>query len=107
MRILVGFDQPASSHRPQGMNGHELMKISRNKKERRARSSRLPSSPFGECPTALTEGGQPVVCWPAHETPLRRKKFRVSQKKVSKIRLARQVRPAGPIYGSPLSLKRR
>jgi hypothetical protein len=32
-------------------------------------------SPFGESPASLTEGGWPVVCWPAYETPQTRKKF--------------------------------
>jgi hypothetical protein len=43
--------------------------------ERRARSSRLPVPLFGESPASLTEGGQPVVCWPGYETRERRKKF--------------------------------
>jgi len=33
-------------------------------------------SPFGEDPASLTEGGQPVVCWPGYETREVRKKFR-------------------------------
>jgi PAS domain len=50
------------------------------KSGRRARSSRLPMSPFGECPASLTEGGQPVVCWPAYETPQTEKRFHVEQR---------------------------
>jgi len=42
-------------------------------------------SRFREKPASLTEGGQPVVCWPAYETPERRKKFHAAQKKLSRI----------------------
>jgi hypothetical protein len=38
-------------------------------------------SPFGEIPASLTEGGQPVVCWPGYETPVGEKKFHVKAKK--------------------------
>jgi hypothetical protein len=41
--------------------------------------------PFPGKPASLTEGGQPVVCWPAYETPAARKKFHVWRKKMSKI----------------------
>jgi hypothetical protein len=34
-------------------------------------------SPLGESPASLTEGGQPVVCWPGYETPPEPKKFHV------------------------------
>src|SRR3984893_13158805 len=61
---------------------------------RRARSSRLPWSPFGDSPAGLTEGGQPVVCWPARLNPGLRKKFRVGKKKLSRIRL--QAAPRSP-----------
>ena len=54
--------------------------LNQNKSGRRARSSRLPGSPFGECPASLTEGGQPVVCWPAYETPENEKRFHVEQR---------------------------
>jgi hypothetical protein len=38
-------------------------------------------SRFREMPAGLTEGGQPVVCWPARETPMTPKKFRAIAKK--------------------------
>jgi hypothetical protein len=43
-------------------------------------------SPFGENPASLTEGGQPVVCWPVYETPEIPKKLHVREKKMSRIR---------------------
>jgi hypothetical protein len=43
-------------------------------------------SPFGENPASLTEGGQPVVCWPVYETPETPKKLHVREKKMSRIR---------------------
>jgi hypothetical protein len=78
------------------------------KGERRARSSRLSVSPFGECPASLTEGGQPVVCWPGYETPERRKKLRSDEKKLSKIRGAAQphVQPRSA-YATSLTLESR
>jgi hypothetical protein len=78
------------------------------KGERRARSSRLPVSPFGECPASLTEGGQPVVCWPGYETPERRKKLRSDEKKLSRIRGAAQphVHPRSA-YATSLTLEPR
>ena len=42
-------------------------------------------SRFREMPASLTEGGQPVVCWPGYETPAARKKFRWRRKKLSRI----------------------
>jgi hypothetical protein len=41
--------------------------------------------PFPGKPASLTEGGQPVVCWPAYETPAERKKFRSERKKLDRI----------------------
>ena len=41
--------------------------------------------PFPGKPASLTEGGQPVVCWPAYETPGKRKKFRSERKKLDRI----------------------
>jgi hypothetical protein len=65
-------------------------------------------SPFGECPASLTEGGQPVVCWPGYETPETRKKLRSDQKKLSRIRGAAQP-PVHPrsAYATPLTLESR
>jgi ribonuclease R len=53
-------------------------------------------SPFGDDPASLTEGGQPVVCWSEGETRETRKKFRVTRKKMSRIRSA--------LWPSPSSL---
>jgi hypothetical protein len=63
-------------------------------------------SPFGESPASLTEGGQPVVCWPRYETPERRKKFRSDEKKLSRIRGAAQphVHPRSA-YATSLTLE--
>ncbi len=38
-------------------------------------------SRFREMPASLTEGGQPVVCWPGYETRVVAKKFRAGRKK--------------------------
>jgi len=51
-------------------------------KRRRARSSRLPASPCGDLPVDLTEGGQPVVCWPSYLTLKMRKEFRLFLEKI-------------------------
>ncbi len=37
-------------------------------------------SRFREMPASLTEGGQPVVCWPGYETRVVAKKFRAGRK---------------------------
>ena len=45
----------------------------KKRKGRRARSSRLPILPLTGNPVSLTEGGLPVVCWPALFNPKSRK----------------------------------
>jgi hypothetical protein len=60
-------------------------------------------SPFGENPASLTEGGQPVVCWPGYETPETQKKFHLDEKKMSRIRCAaRPLAMLAPSYATPL-----
>src|SRR5438270_8473279 len=73
--------------------GKTNRRFKQNKSGRRARSSRLPGSPFGECPASLTEGGQPVVCWPAYETPENEKRFHVEQR--NSVKSASPAQPEG------------
>ena len=47
-------------------------------------------SPFRGKPVSLTEGGWPVLCWPAYETPAGPKKFHVHRRKMVRIPTARQ-----------------
>jgi hypothetical protein len=62
---------------------HELCNLSYgNRKEKEAGQVFPPPlvSRFREMPASLTEGGQPVVCWPGYETRVVAKKFRAGRK---------------------------
>ncbi len=61
-----------------------------------------PYCPLSGNPASLTEGDQPVVCWPMHITLLPLKKFRKGQK-VSRISAERKCfNRVAPLYVSPL-----
>ena len=60
------------------MEGKRSTGASANRQEKKEEAGQVvppPRVPFRGSPASLTEGGWPVVCWPAYIIPEERKKF--------------------------------